>query len=102
MNQISLQKKSLDTQTKEIEDKKLDLLQERAQIQTRFDQIQNDIEKQEANIASEGGAFARKRESLKMEKNQLDEKIISIENEIREFLSGLYPFTITPKYCISP
>lgn len=99
LNQITQQKIDLECQIKEIEDKKLDALQDRAQLQSRFDQIQSKIEQQEADIASEGGGFARKRENLKTEKKHLDEKIISIENEIRDLCAGLYPFAITPKYC---
>jgi DNA sulfur modification protein DndD len=99
LNQITQQKQDLESQIKEVDNNKSDLLQERAQIQSRFDQIQSEIEQQEAIVASEGGGFARKRESLKSEKNHLDEKIISIENEIRDLCAGLYPFAITPKYC---
>ncbi len=99
LNQNTQQKTSIENELIENENKKLDLLQERAQIQTRLDQIQSEIEHKETAIASEGGGFARKRENLKTEKNHLDEKILFIENQIRDLCAGLYPFAITPKYC---
>ena len=99
LNQITQQKTSIENEIIENDNKKLDLLQERAQIQSRFDQIQSEIGQQEAKIASEGGGFARKRENLKTEKTHLDEKILFLENEIRDLCAGLYPFAITPKYC---
>ena len=81
-------------------EEKIDLSQqERAQIQSRFDQIASDVERQEQMIASEGGSFARKRDELKTEKSRLDNEISRVENKIRELCSGLFPFAITPKYC---
>jgi DNA sulfur modification protein DndD len=73
--------------------------QERAQVQSKTDQVRGDMERQELIVASEGGSFARKREDLKKEKTRLDHDILKTQNEIRDLCGGLFPFSITPKYC---
>lgn len=73
--------------------------QDRAQLQTNYDRIQGEIERQEQQLAMEGGSFARKREELKNEKIRLDNDIIRIEGKIRDLCTGLFPFAITPEYC---
>jgi DNA sulfur modification protein DndD len=83
----------------DIEKKLLDCQQERAQLQSRYDQIIGEIERQESRVAREGGTFAKKRDHLKDEKVRLDNEIIRVEEELRDLSSGLLPFAITPKYC---
>jgi DNA sulfur modification protein DndD len=73
--------------------------QDRAQTQTKIDQIRGDVERQEQFVASEGGSYAKKRDDLKKEKIQLDHDILKTQNEIRALCEGLFPFSITPKYC---
>ena len=73
--------------------------QERAQVQSRADQVRGDVERQEQIVASEGGSFARKREDLKKEKIRLDQEILKTQNEIRDLCAGLFPFSITSSYC---
>lgn len=89
----------LDDQIKTIEAEKDLCQQERAQTQSRYDQIANEVERQEQELASEGGSFARKREELKHQQSQIDHEITRLESEIRELCAGLFPFAITPKYC---
>ena len=72
--------------------------QERAQVQSRADQVRGDVERQEQIVASEGGSFARKREDLKKEKIRLDQEILKTQNEIRDLCAGLFPFSITSSY----
>ena len=79
--------------------KKEHIEQERAQAQSHADQIRADVDRQEQIVASEGGSFARKREDVKREKIQLDHEVLKTQNELRELCAGLFPFSITPKYC---
>ncbi|MGA2935320.1 MAG: DNA sulfur modification protein DndD [Methanomicrobiales archaeon] len=99
LNHFTEKLESIDTRIREIEGKKDLCQQEKAHIQSRYDQIQGEIERQEQILASEGGSFARKREEFKTQKNQLDQEITWTENEIRNICTGLFPFSITPKYC---
>lgn len=73
--------------------------QDRAQKQSQFEQILGEIERQELKIASEGGAFANKRNELKLIRTKLDTQIETVKNHIRELCANLLPFAITPKFC---
>jgi DNA sulfur modification protein DndD len=87
------------SEIKKAEEEKEHIEQERAQVQSRADQIRGDVERQEQIVAGEGGSFARKREDLKKEKSQLDHEILKTQNEIRDLCAGLFPFSISPAYC---
>ena len=89
----------IESQIKNIETEKEQIEQDRAQIQSKSDQIRGEIYKQEQIVAGEGGSFSRMREDLKTQKTKLDRDVIETENAIRELCAGLFPFSITPKYC---
>jgi DNA sulfur modification protein DndD len=74
-------------------------LQDRAQKQSQYEQILGEIERQELKIASEGGAFASKRNELKLVRAKLDSEIDTVKNHIRELCANLLQFAITPKFC---
>lgn len=72
---------------------KLDLLrQERAQLQTRNDKLNADIERQEYLIMREGGVFAEKRSTLKEENKVIDTEIALIETQLRDLCGDILPF----------
>jgi len=89
----------IESQIENIEKEKERIEQDRAQIQSRCDQVRGEIVQQEQTVAKEGGSFSRKREDLKTEKTKLDHDVLKTENEIRELCAGLFPFSITQKYC---
>jgi len=99
LNVTGNQLEEIQTKIGSIESEKELLEQERAQAQSKADQIRSEIERQEQVVASEGGSFARKREDLKKEKIQLDHEIGKTQNEIRELCAGLFPFSISSTYC---
>lgn len=90
---------NIESQITDIENKKDECLQKRAQNQSRYDQIFGEIDRQEILLSGEGGSFARKREELKNQKTQLDHSISLVENEIRDLCANLFPFAISSKYC---
>jgi DNA sulfur modification protein DndD len=99
LNVITQKIGEIESEILKIDGEKEHIEQERAQAQSRFDRVQADMERQEQIVASEGGSFARKREDLKAEKSRLDHDVLKAENEIRELCAGLFPFSITSKYC---
>jgi DNA sulfur modification protein DndD len=99
LDAISQKLEEIESKIKEAETGKDQILQERAQVQSRSDQIQAEIERQEQIVAGEGGNFARKREDLKNEKSRLDHEVVKTENAIRELCAGLFPFSIALKTC---
>lgn len=97
--EIGKRLEEIQSEIKKAEEEKELIEQERAQIQSRNDQISGDIERQKQIVASEGGSFARKWEDFNKEKIRLDREILKTQNEIRDLCGGLFPFSITPKYC---
>ena len=61
--------------------------------------VLSEIDKQEREIASQGGGYASRRSQLKTRKEILSSEIASEENHIRELASALLPFAIVPTYC---
>lgn len=85
---------------KQLEECNLIKLQERAQKQSYYDRILGKIERLELKLSSEGGSFASKRDDLKIRKVQLEREIEAERTRIRELCSSLFPFALTPKYCL--
>ena len=83
-----------------LEEKRLMKLQERAQKQSYCDQTFGKIERLELKLSSEGGNFASKRNELKAQKIRLNHEIEAERNRIRELCSFIFPFALTPKYCL--
>lgn len=89
----------LNTELKKIS-RELELLYEkRSQMQNEVDHILGSIERLETRLANEGGNYAIRREELKKEKESIDKDIENIENNIRELMHGLLPFTASIEYC---
>ncbi|MCA9111014.1 MAG: DNA sulfur modification protein DndD [Planctomycetaceae bacterium] len=88
-------------------DKKLDELQQRKlavvrnsdQSQSRVDRIREEIALLEQRLSRSGGSFAGERETLKAEESQLRLSVSEVEREIRELCSNLLPFTLASQLC---
>ncbi len=98
----------LETDMKKLEKEKLQLeneleeiYQDRASVQSLIDGIESRIQKQEQQIASEGGGFANKIDELKFNANKLNIEITNTEKEIRELAEDLFPFAILPELCLT-
>lgn len=89
----------LKTEINFLEEAQEKLIQDRAQKQSSLDYTIGEIERQELELAHNGGSFANKRDSLKQERIELTIKIDTISNQIRELSYGLLPFSLTPSYC---
>ncbi len=62
-------------------------------------QLGRAVRLQEEKIASEGGDFARKRETLLKEQAKWQTTLQSTENELRDLANDLLPFTLVPDLC---
>ena len=67
---------------------------ERARIK-----LERSVRLQEEKIASEGGDFARRRETLLEEQSKWKTTLQSIEFELRDLANDLLPFTMVPELC---
>ena len=65
-------------------------------LDAQVEKLENQIERQELIIASEGGGYAAKRESLKVQHGQLLADIEVLESDIRDLCGELFPFTLVP------
>lgn len=65
--------------------------------QTEIEKLEAQISRQESRIAAEGGGYAEKRESLKLQQARLHTEIETLENDIRELCGGLFPFALVPE-----
>ncbi len=66
-------------------------------LQTKIEELEAQIERQESRIAAEGGGYAEKRESLNLRQGQLLTDIEALENDIRDLCEKLFPFSLVPE-----
>ncbi|MFC1974764.1 DNA sulfur modification protein DndD [Chloroflexota bacterium] len=71
---------------------------EQAQLTAKYNEIDKNIELQEAEIARVGGGFARQRDEYKDAQFRLEAEIEQVEQAIRDLCAGLLPFAIAPEY----
>jgi DNA sulfur modification protein DndD len=72
-----------------------DLFQKKAQIQTKIDKINLDINRQEELIRKEGGTFAKKRDKLKLLQKNVQTEIDNTGEQLRSFCSDVLPFAFS-------
>ena len=65
-------------------------------LDTQVEKLETQIERQEAYIAAEGGAYVKKRDSLKLQQGQLLADIEAFESGIRDLCGELFPFALVP------
>ena len=66
-------------------------------IQTEIEKLELQIAEQESKIASEGGNYGKKRESLKLQQRRLYTEIEELKNKIRDLCAELFPFALGPE-----
>lgn len=91
--------KEIDAVESEIAELTLSLAEvqkEAESLHTQIDKTETQIVRQESRIATEGGGYAAKRESLKLQQEQLLADIEVLENNIRNLCGELFPFALVP------
>jgi len=91
----------IDEKIDELQQKRLTIVRNSDQSQSREDRIREEIAVLEQKLSRSGGSFASERETLKAEEAQLKQSITEIEREIRELCSDLLPFTLASQLCAS-
>ena len=76
-----------------------DLEGESCALKHRRSQLERAVRLQEEKIASEGGDFARKRETLLEEQSKWQTTLQSTEGELRDLANDLLPFALVPELC---
>ncbi len=65
-------------------------------LDTQIAKLETRITRQESRIAAEGGSYAERRESLKLQQGQLLADIEALEDNIRDLCGDLFPFALVP------
>lgn len=94
INELREEKEELEKREQELKDEKQDKEQ-------RLVELENEIDRTEADIAQEGGAYADKREDLKERRAELEAKIENVEEDILDIATDAYPFALAPGLCKS-
>src|SRR3989338_9533356 len=93
--------KKLESEKHQLENELEENYQSRASIQNLIDNMESRIQKQEQQIASEGGGFTSKMDELRFNVNKLDGEVKNTEEEIRRLAENLLPFSIVPDLCLA-
>jgi len=88
-------------QKEEFEQEMRSLKAEKAEKEDELESVEERIDQKENKIAQEGGSYADKREGLKERRAELDANIENKEDEIRDIVTGAYPFALAPDLCES-
>lgn len=91
--------RTLETAIGKIKTKINRLRQQRAEEEKRIHAIKAKLERAEKEFASQGGAFARNRDTLVQQEGVLKERISQLEEGVRQSSAGLLPFTLVPGLC---
>ena len=74
----------------------VEVQKEAESLHAKIDKTETLIVRQESRITTEGGGYAAKRESLKLQQEQLLSDIEVLENRIRNLCGELFPFALVP------
>jgi len=93
---IQIQHDQLMKERDEITSDKANLEMKLGALMDELDEITQKIDSQEANVRKIGGGFASKRDELISKKSLYEFKKESIENDLRDIVSGPLPFYMMP------
>ena len=101
VEEITEELNELREQEDEFEQQMQAFKEEKAEKEAELEGVQKKIDQKEAKIAQEGGSYADKREGLKERRAELDANIENKEEQIRDIVTGAYPFALAPDLCES-
>jgi DNA sulfur modification protein DndD len=101
VEEITEELNQLRAQEDEFEQQMQAFKEEKAEKEAELEEVQKKIDQKEAKIAQEGGSYADKREGLKERRAELDANIENKEEQIRDIVTGAYPFALAPDLCES-
>jgi DNA sulfur modification protein DndD len=101
VEEITEELNELREQEDEFEQQMQAFKEEKAEKEAELEKVQKKIDQKEAKIAQEGGSYADKREGLKERRAELDANIENKEEQIRDIVTGAYPFALAPDLCES-
>lgn len=76
-----------------------DAVRVRERQETKLTELRRSIARVEEKISSQGGSFARNRETLIHQQASSKARINQLEDSVRELCAGLLPFAVAPALC---
>lgn len=90
----------------DVEERKASAEAEKADVEVKIEEkterireLEETIERKEQKLAEEGGTFAERRDEYKDERARLETQIERLRDDIRELVTGCYPFALAPDLC---
>src|SRR6266478_951913 len=91
--------RDLETTIHRVKTKISKLQQQRSHQEKKIQDIKAKLERAEKEFASQGGTFARNRDTLVQQEGVLKERITQLGETVKQFCAGLLPFTLVPDLC---
>ena len=98
-DEISQAINSAENELRELETELGCAVEKKTDFDAQADEVGIQITHQEEQIAKEGGNYARRQEELKVQQAVLKEKVVMLENQIREECNELLPFALAASLC---
>ena len=98
-DEISQAINSAENELRELETESGCAVEKKTDLDAQADEVGIQITHQEEQIAKEGGNYARRQEELKVQQAVLKEKVVMLENQIREECNELLPFALAASLC---
>lgn len=90
----------VEREMKKIHNELGDKFQDQASIKTRLEKTIDIISKKENELSLQGAGYAKKRFEFQERLNNIEQKLDETRKRLREFYSGLFPFTLVPELCL--
>jgi DNA sulfur modification protein DndD len=101
LEELSDEIEELREEKEELENRRQELKSQKQDKEEKLEELESAISSKEVDIAQEGGAYAEKREELKERRAELNAKKENVEKDVREIVTGSYPFALAPDLCRS-
>lgn len=95
---ILSQSEQIQQQYDQLHEKMSMLRQDRAQFQSKHDYLSNQLERFRTSLVSEGALFIKNRHEIEERLRSVGEEISRLRDYIRNSVSGLIPFAVTPQW----
>ena len=82
-----------------LDDELANIHQERSSIRTRLDKTIDIISQKENELSIQGAGYSKKRFEYKSKHSQVENRLDETRKRLREYYSGLFPFTLVPELC---
>ncbi|WP_129677572.1 DNA sulfur modification protein DndD [Candidatus Chloroploca sp. Khr17] len=84
---------------KALENRSLELQQDRAQLVTRMEWLNMQLERMRQQLVGEGANLVYQRDALERQQKEVEAQIEQVSTALRELAASLLPFAVTPLWC---